>query len=37
VLLKTGLDFPRSRLGFLKDIRPKSVKFEVDVDPMEVF
>lgn len=37
VLLKTGLDFPRSRLGFLKEIRPKSVKFEVDVDPMEVF
>jgi primosomal protein N' (replication factor Y) len=37
VLLKTGLDFPRSRLFFLKEIRSKSVKFEVDVDPMEVF
>jgi primosomal protein N' (replication factor Y) len=37
VLMKTGLDFPRSRLSFLKEIRPKSVKFEVDVDPMEVF
>jgi len=37
ILLKTGLDFPRSRLSFLKEIRSKSVKFEVDVDPMEVF
>jgi primosomal protein N' (replication factor Y) len=37
VLLKTDPDFSRTRLGFLKDIRPKSVKFEVDVDPMEVF
>jgi primosomal protein N' (replication factor Y) len=37
ILVKTGLDFPRSRLGFLKEIRPKSVKFEIDVDPMEVF
>lgn len=37
VLLKTGLGFPRHRLAFLKGMRLKSVVFEVDVDPQEVF
>lgn len=37
VLIKIGLLFPRRRLEFLRDVRFKSVIFEIDVDPQEVF
>lgn len=37
VLIKIGLSFPRRRLDFLREIRFKSVIFEIDVDPQEVF
>jgi len=37
ILIKTGLNFPHSRLKFLKHIKIKGVRFEVDVDPLEIF